>query len=292
MQVGNYKEVKKVLWIILFANLFVAILKIVVGTFIKSASMIADGFHSMSDGSSNIVGLIGVSIAAKPNDKEHPYGHRKFEVIASLFIGAMLVFVGGNIILEAIDRFKNPISPSITVESLIALLLTLVINILVTKYESKKGKKLSSYILVSDAKHTKSDIYVSIGVLVALVGVKLGLPPIIDPIASLIISGFILHSAYEVFKESTAVLVDQATVEEEYIKSIVKEFEEVEGVHKIRSRGSINDIHIDMHVLVNPNISVEKSHILTHEIEDKIKERLKMNVQVIVHIEPYYNKNN
>ena len=292
MQVGNYKEVKKVLWIILFANLFVAILKIVVGTFIKSASMIADGFHSMSDGSSNIVGLIGVSIAAKPNDKEHPYGHRKFEVIASLFIGAMLVFVGGNIILEAIDRFKNPISPSITVESLIALLLTLVINILVTRYESKKGKKLSSYILVSDAKHTKSDIYVSIGVLVALVGVKLGLPTIIDPIASLIVSGFILHSAYEVFKESTSVLVDQATVEEEYIKSIVKEFEEVEDVHKIRSRGSINDIHIDMHVLVNPNISVEKSHMLTHEIEDKIKERLKMNVQVIVHIEPYYNKNN
>ena len=151
---------------------------------------------------------------------------------------------------------------------------------------------MSSYILVSDAKHTKSDIYVSIGVLVALVGVKLGLPTIIDPIASLIVSGFILHSAYEVFKESTSVLVDQATVEEEYIKSIVKEFKEVEGVHKVRSRGSINDIHIDMHVLVNPNISVEKSHMLTHEIEDKIKERLKMNVQVIVHIEPYYNKNN
>ncbi|MGL5715515.1 MAG: cation diffusion facilitator family transporter, partial [Paraclostridium sp.] len=100
MRYDNYKKVKQVLWIILFANLGVALLKIVVGSIINSASMTADGFHSLSDGSSNIVGLIGITLASKPIDKEHPYGHKKFEVIAGLFIGGMLLFLGGKIIIE------------------------------------------------------------------------------------------------------------------------------------------------------------------------------------------------
>ncbi len=292
MQADNYKKVKKILCIILGANLLVAVLKIIIGMMINTASMTADGFHSMSDGSSNIIGLIGIGIASKPNDKEHPYGHKKFEVMASLFIGAMLFFVGGNIIFDAIDRLKNPVAPNITIESLVVLLITLIVNIFVSNYENKMGKNLNSYILVCDAKHTRSDIFISVGVLVALIGVKLGLPIMIDSITSLIVAAFILHASYEIFRESTGILVDQATVDEEKIKSIVEQFKEVKGVHKIRSRGSINDIHIDMHILIDPQISVEKSHILTHEIEDKIKEILNNNVQVIVHIEPYYKKNN
>lgn len=290
MELDFYAKIKKVLWIILLANFGVALLKIVIGISIKSSSMTADGFHSISDGSSNIVGLIGISIASKPNDKDHPYGHRKYEVMSSMFIGAMLVFVSGKIILDAIYRFKNPITPTITIESLIILLFTLGVNLFVCTYENRIGKKLNSYILISDSKHTRSDIFVSLGVLVTLIGIKLGLPAIIDPITSLIVSGFILYSAYEIFKESTGVLVDQAVVDEDTIRVIVQTFDEVKGVHNIRSRGSENDVHIDMHILVDPNISVEKSHILTHEIEDKIKNDISKNTQVIVHIEPYYNK--
>lgn len=288
MQDNNFKEIKQVLWIILFANFFVAILKIIVGTTIKSTSMTADGFHSLSDGASNIVGIVGIGIASKPKDKEHPYGHTKYEVIASMFIGGMLLIIAGKIILTSISRFSNPVHPIITTESLIALIITLCINIFVTTYENRIGKKLNSYILISDSMHTKSDIFVSIGVLCTLIGVKLGLPPIIDPIASLIVSGFIIYSAYEIFKSSTAVLVDQAIIDENEIENIVKTFEEVKGVHKIRNRGCGNDIHIDMHLLIDPYISIEHSHYLTHEIEDRIKNTLNKNVQVIVHLEPFY----
>lgn len=291
MEINNYKKIKQVLWIILFANFTVSLLKIIIGLSIKSASMTADGFHSFSDGASNIVGIIGISIASKPNDKEHPYGHRKFEVMASMFIGAMLVTMAGKIIFDAFSRFQNIVKPSITTESLIVLILTLLINIFVCTYENKIGKKLNSYILVSDSIHTRSDILVSVGVLFTLIGVKLGLPAWIDPIASLIVSGFIIYSAYEIFKSSTGVLVDQAIVEEEDIKSIVEEFNEVKGVHNIRSRGSENDIHIDMHVMIEPDISVEKSHILSHNIEGKIRERINESAQVILHIEPFYKKN-
>lgn len=286
----NYKKVKQVLWIILFANIGVAILKIAIGSIIKSASMTADGFHSISDGTSNIVGLIGISIASKPKDKEHPYGHKKFEVISGLFIGAMLLFIGGKIIFEGISKFQNPVEPTITIGSLLVLILTLIVNIFVCTYEYRIGKKLNSYILVSDSLHTKSDIFVSIGVLLTLVGVRLGLPAIIDPIASLVVAGFILHASYEIFKSTIDVLVDKAIVDEEAIKHILKSFNEIKDVHNIRSRGSENDVHIDMHIMVEPNITVEKSHKLNHDIEESIRKNINKSSQVIIHIEPFYNK--
>ncbi len=288
MRVDNYKKVKKVLLIILIANFIVSFTKIIIGISIKSASMTADGFHSFSDGASNIVGIIGVSMASKPKDKKHPYGHKKFEIIASMFIGGMLLIMAFKIILDAISRFTNPVIPFITNESLLALVGTLIINIFVCIYEYNIGNKLNSHILVSDSIHTRSDIVVSIGVLFSLICVKFGLSPLIDSIASLVVAGVILLSSYEIFKSTTSILVDSAIIDDKDIENIIKSIDIVRGVHNIRSRGSENDIHIDMHILVDPNTSVEDSHKLAHDIEIKIKEELNENAQVIVHIEPYY----
>ncbi|MCC0636108.1 MULTISPECIES: cation diffusion facilitator family transporter [unclassified Clostridioides] len=285
----NYKKVKQVLWIILFANFAVALLKIIIGNKIKSYSMTADGFHSLSDGASNIVGLIGIFFASKPKDKDHPYGHKKFEIITSLFISGMLFVIAVKIILSSISRLANPVTPSITIESLIALVITLFINIFVCIYEYRVGTKLNSYVLISDSLHTRSDIFVSLGVLVTLVGVKLGFPVIIESVVPIIISGFIIYSAYGIFKPSIGILVDRVAVDEEYIREIVFEFNEVRDVHNIRSRGSKSVIYIDMHVMVDPFISVEQSHDLTHKIEKQIQEEINENAQVIVHIEPFYS---
>lgn len=288
MIVDSYKKVKKVLWTILVYNFIVSFTKIIIGISIKSASMTADGFHSFSDGASNIVGIIGVSMASKPKDKKHPYGHKKFEIMASMFIGGMLLMMAFKIILDAISRFTNPVIPLITNESLLALIGTLIINIFVCIYEYKIGNKLNSHILVSDSIHTRSDILVSIGVLFSLICVKFGLSPLIDSIASLVVAGVILLSSYEIFKSTTSILVDSAIIDDKDIENIIKSIDTVRGVHNIRSRGSENDIHIDMHILVDPNTSVEDSHKLAHDIEIKIKEELNENAQVIVHIEPYY----
>lgn len=288
MRVDSYKKVKQVLWIILVANFVVSFTKIIIGILIKSTSMTADGFHSFSDGASNIVGIIGVSLSSKPEDKKHPYGHKKFEIITSMFIGAMLLVMAFKIISDAISRFTNPAIPSITNESLLALIGTLIINIFVCTYEYNIGNKSNSHILISDSIHTRSDILVSIGVLFSLIGIKFGLPPVIDPIASLIVAGVILLSSYEIFKSATSILVDSAIVDDKDIEEIIKNIDIVRGVHNIRSRGSEDDIYIDMHILVNPNTSVEDSHKLAHDIEVKIKEEINESAQVIVHIEPYY----
>ncbi len=283
----NYVRVKRVLWIILFANLAVAAAKIEVGSLIRSNSLTADGFHSLTDGSSNIVGLVGMWLASKPVDEDHPYGHKKFEILAGLFIGGMLFVLGGKIVITAIERLINPAVPNITPMSLVTLILTLCINIFVSTYEYKKGKKLNSQILVSDSMHTRSDIYVSIGVLVTLVCIKIGLPPIIDPIVSFIVAGFICHAAILIFKDNSSILVDKAAVDINVVKNIAMSFEKVKDAHSIRSRGSENDVHIDMHIMTEPDLSVEKSHELIHEIEERIKYQINKSVQVIAHIEPF-----
>jgi len=288
MNIDNYKKIRKVLWIIFFANLLVALLKIVIGSLIKSSSITADGFHSLSDGSSNIVGLIGIGLASKPIDKDHPYGHKKFEVLSGLFIAAMLVFMGGKIIINGIVGFTAPKALSITPESLITILITLFINIIVSKYEYSIGKKLNSYILISDSLHTKSDIFVSLGVLTTLIGIKLGLPPIVDSIASLVVAGFILHASYEIFISTSGILVDKAILDDEFIKNAISDFSEIKDIHNIRSRGSENNIYIDMHIMIDPKYSVEDSHVLLHKIENKIREKTNNTTEVIIHVEPYY----
>ena len=283
----NYKKIKHVLWIILFANLAVAFIKIIIGTLIRSTSMTADGYHSLTDGSSNIVGLVGIYLASKPMDDNHPYGHRKFEMMAGLFIAGMLFLICGKIIVEAINRIINPVETEVTVISMISLLVTLIINVFVCVFEYRAGKKLNSQILVSDSMHTRSDVFVSFGVLVTLICIRLGLPMIIDPIVSFVVAGFIIYAAIEIFKDNSSILLDKAVVDTKQLKDIAMEFDQVKDIHNIRSRGSINDLYIDMHIMTEPELSVEKSHKLTHNIEDKIKENINANAQLIAHIEPY-----
>ena len=257
------------------------------GIIINSSSMTADGFHSITDGSSNIIGLIGIGVAAKPIDDDHPYGHRKFETLTGLFIVGMLVFLGFKIMTSAVTKLMNPVKPEVTIESLIVMIITLCINIFVTKYEHRKGTELNSTILISDSMHTRSDIYVTIGVITTLIAIKLGAPPIVDGIASLIVAIFIFHAAYEIFEGASSILVDSKAVDTEKIEKIVIVKEGVKGVHKIRSRGTIDDMHIDMHILADSRLNLEESHRLAHEIQDSLRKELNDNADVIVHLEPY-----
>jgi cation diffusion facilitator family transporter len=287
MSTNVYSKVKKVVFAILWANLLVAISKLVLGYMMKSSGLTADGFHSLTDASSNVVALIGVFFASKPIDEDHPYGHNKFETLAGLFIAGMLFFIGSRIILSGLSRFFKPTIPEISLESILILLIPLFVNVVVCVYEYKKGKELNSQILIADSMHTKSDIYVSTGVIITLTAISFGAPPIIDSIASLIVAVFILHAGYEIFQSTSGVLVDKVAVDTQKIEEILCTFEEVKGFHKIRSRGTEYDVYIDMHVKTDPNLTVEASHDLTHQIENRIREELRKNAHVIVHIEPF-----
>ncbi|MBN2838110.1 MAG: cation transporter [Fusobacteriaceae bacterium] len=283
----KFRKIKSVLWIILFANIVVALLKIVIGTKIKSSSMTADGFHSLTDGTSNIIGIVGIGLALKPKDEDHPYGHKKFETLAGLGIAMMLFFVSATVIKEAFSKFFNPSAPNITAESIIALVITLIINIFVTTYEERIGKNLNSDILIADAAHTRSDVFVSIGVLGTLIALKFGAPPIIDPLVSLVVAGLIIHAGYEIFKDTSSILVDKYVLDNTAVLELLKKFPAVKNVHRIRSRGREDDMFVDLHIMVEETFTVKEAHALSHCIEEDIKKFINENAEVIIHIEPY-----
>lgn len=288
MEKINYKKVKLVLWMVMLTNFTICVMKLVIGMLIKSASLTADGYHNLSDGSANIVGLIGIAMASRPVDEDHPYGHSKFETLAGLGIAAILIVVGFEIVTGAIGKFSSPVTPEVSITSLIALVATLAVNIIVTTMENRQGKKLNSQILISDAMHTRSDIFVTLGVLLTLLAVKLGLPAIIDPIASLVVAGFIFFAAWEIIKGTSGVLLDKAAENKDKIIAIAMGVENVKGVHKVRSRSAGNEIFIELHVQVDNNLSVEDSHTCVHRIIAAIREQEGQKAQVIIHTEPYY----
>lgn len=287
MPVKSMKKVRQILLLILAANLLVAAVKILIGQMIQSTSLTADGFHSFTDGISNVVGLIGIWLAAQPIDENHPYGHRKYEFLTGLFIGFILLLIASFVLYEAGQRFLHPVTPDISNVSLIALLATLVVNLFVCTYEYRQGKKLGSAILIADSMHTRSDVYVSLSVLFTLLAIRFGFPPIIDPLASLLVVGFIIKAAFGIIRSTSEVLVDAAVADTERIREIALSFASVRGVHDIRSRGSEQDLHIDMHILVDPRMGVADSHRLSHAVEDKICEELHPGAKVIIHIEPF-----
>ena len=285
---GKYKKISKVLWLILGANLFVAITKMVLGSLFKVNSLTADGFHSLTDSTSNIIGLIGIKLASKPADKNHPYGYHKFETITGLMIGFMLFVITIRIVYGAIMWFISPVTPEINLFSQVALFITVLINIIVAKYEYQKGTTLQSDVLISDSIHTKTDVFISLGVLISLILIKLGVPPIIDPILSLLIAIFVFHSVYEILKTTTGILLDKKAVDEKrIIEIILNQEKDILDIHKIRSRGRKDHIYIDLHVLVDPLKTVKEAHDISHRIEEKLNQKLNIKVELIAHIEPY-----
>jgi len=281
----RYQEIRRILIYVLILNWGVAAAKLFYGWLTRSASMTADGFHSFSDGASNLIGLFGIWVASRPVDQSHPYGHKKYETLTSVAISALLFLVCLNVVREGVIRFLHPVIPKVDVKSFLVMGVTLAINIAVMIYERKRGRALRSDILISDALHTRADILTSTSVIITLIGIKMGYP-ILDPIASLIIAVFIGYAAVDILRESSRVLSDGVAIREGEIEQVVLNIKGVKEVHQIRSRGRPDDIHVDLHVLVDPEMHVHRAHHLSYAIENKIKRDFRGVTDVVVHMEP------
>jgi cation diffusion facilitator family transporter len=280
------REIKSILIWILALNWLAALAKVTFGLLSRSASMTADGFHSLADGASNIIGLIGITLACRPIDKDHPYGHKKYETLFSLAIAGLLFIICFNLMKEGVSRLFNPVTPQVDIKSFVVMIITLGINFTVMRYEYKKGKLLQSDILVSDSMHTRADILISTSVIITLVMIRLGFP-ILDPIITLIISIFIAHTGFEIARRSSDVLCDAiAIVDEKKIEAVVKSIEGVKTCHKIRSRGRPDDIHLDLHVQVTADMHMDRAHKISYTIEEKLKKEIPGVTDVVVHMEP------
>lgn len=284
---SNDKKIMRVLLLTLFFNLVVCVAKLFYGIKTKSLSLEADGFHSLLDSSSNIVGLIGAYLAARPPDEGHPYGHRKIEALTSLSISFLLFMTCYEIISHVIGRIKNPVIPSVDTMSFAIMGITMAANFFVSRYEKREGTRLRSDILLADALHTRSDILVSISVILSFVAVLFH-APYLDGLIACGIVLYIFTIAFRILSGSVDVLLDARTIDPELVEDLVKKIPGIVRCHKIRSRGTRSGVFVDLHIHVDPNVTTEVSHKLTHDVIRTIKGHFPEVLDVLIHTEPAF----
>lgn len=281
----RYEEVSRVLLRVLLLNLLVAAAKIALGAATGAVSILSDGLHSLTDGASNVVGLVGVRIASRPPDANHPYGHRKFETMASVGILLFLLLVLIEVLASAWERLQIGGAPTITPLSFAVMGATFLVNAGVVIYERRAGRRLSSEILLADALHTRSDLATTATVIAALVGVRAGFP-ILDPIAAIVVALFIGHACWEIFTDTSRILSDEIVISEEEIEAEVAQVREVIGCHQIRTRGPRDHVFLDLHIWLRADMSLMDAHTISHVVKDRLMTRFPQIKDAIIHIEP------
>ena len=282
---ARYAEVSRVLWRVFFLNLIVAAAKITLGLSSGAVSILSDGFHSLTDTASNIVALVGVRIASQPPDDDHPYGHRKFETMASVGILIFLLLVLFQVMSAAVARLQSGGEPVITWLTFVVMGATFLINLGVVFYERAAGRQLVSEVLMADAPHTTSDLLTSASVIAALIGVRMGYLWL-DPVAALVIAGFIGYACWEIFQSTSGILADRFVIPEGAIREVVRSVPEVVGCHHIRTRGSNDFVFLDLHVWLDRDMRLDEAHRLSHVVKDRLMARFPEIKDAIIHIEP------
>ena len=281
----RYSAVFRVLARVLVLNLAVAGAKLVLGYSTGAVSVISDGFHSLADSGSNVMAMIGLRASRMPPDQDHPYGHRKFETLTAGGISFFLALVVIEVARTALARFGGGTAPVVTPLSFVVMAGTVVVNLIVVRYEAGQGRALHSEVLLADAMHTRSDIFTSCGVFVSLFAVWAGYP-ILDPIAGLVIAVFISHTGLAIARQTSSVLADRAVIAEDDIRSVVMSVPEVVGCHQIRSRGSLDHTFLDLHVWLPAGMTLFEAHRLSHVVKDRLRERFPNVADAVIHIEP------
>ncbi|MCX7593468.1 MAG: cation diffusion facilitator family transporter [Fischerella sp.] len=286
MILDNRAAVRKVLIITLLLNIFVMLLKAVVGKLTGSLSLLADALHSVTDSANNILGLIASRFSSPQPDREHPYGHLKFEAVGALGISAFLGIACFEILQGAVERILQGGEPvRISTPELWLLLIVLGVNIFVAFYERHVGVKVGSPILIADAKHTMSDIWVTISVIAGLVGIWWFGYQWLDVVLAFPVAVLVFWSGWTVLKENLPWLVDRMAIAPEVIHAIAVSVPGVVNCHEIASRGLIGrQVFIEMHLIVDAQ-DVETAHRITEEVERRLEERFSP-VRILIHVEP------
>lgn len=285
-------KVRQVLILTLILNLLVMTLKAGVGFITGSLSLQADALHSTTDSVNNILGLVANRFSSPEPDRDHPYGHQKFEALGALGIAVFLGITCFEILKGASERILRGGKPAtISGWELAILLLVLAINIFVALYERQVGRQLESPILIADAKHTTSDIWVTIMVLGGLVGLWLGrlwnLPQMqwLDTTLAVPVALLVFHSGWEVLQDNIPWLVDKVAIAPESISETVMSVPGVLNCHDIASRGLLGrQVFIEMHLIVDAE-DVETAHKITEAVEEQLL-KFYSPARISIHVEP------
>ena len=260
-------------------------MKLVLGYATGAVSIVSDGFQSLTDSASNVIGLVGMRAARKPPDADHPYGHRKFETLAAAGIFVFMLLAVFEIGRAALKHFSTASSPEVTVLTFVVMLATLGVNIAIVRYEAAQARSHNSELLLADSVHTRTDVYATIGVLVSLVGVRLGYP-MADPIGGLVIAVLIARTGFEIARDTSGILSDKVVINEEDIRRVVMSVPGVLGCHRIRTRGPGDHVFLDLHVWFPADARLTEAHAASHVVKDRLMEQYPQIADAIIHLEP------
>ncbi len=278
----------KVAALSIFSNIVLIILKLVAGILSGSVSIISETIHSGMDLMAAVIAFFSVRLSSKPPDKEHPYGHGKIENVSGVIEG-LLIFVAAYLIIrEAVDKILNPNEIKQSLVAVSVMLVSALVNIIVSRILYKVAKEEDSMALEADALHLKTDVYTSLGVAVGIILIKLTNLNILDPIVAILVACLIIKEAFMLCKNAFNPLLDtKLSDEEENCLCLVmdKYKPQIIDYHELRTRKSGNIKYIDFHMTVIKYLTIEESHDLSEKIEKDL-EKVITNTNVTIHFEP------
>lgn len=282
-KIANKVSVVTIIW-----NLILSIFKLIAGLIGHSNAMISDAIHSASDVFSTFIVMIGVKLASKESDKEHPYGHERMECVAAIVLAVILCITGVGIGYNGIKSLiKGTVTSEVGLIALVAAVLSIVIKECMFWYTKHYAKEINSSALMADAWHHRSDALSSIGSLIGIIGARLGYLRA-DSIASVVIALFIVKAAYDIFKDAVDKLVDKSCDEATEIKILesIEESDEIEKVDKLYTRVFGTRVYVDLEISVDGRMELEKAHQIAENIHDEIERKFPEVKHIMVHVNP------
>ena len=284
------KIANRVSLITIIENVVLSVVKLIAGVVAHSNAMISDAIHSASDVFSTVVVIIGIKLASKESDKEHPYGHERLECVAAIVLAMILFITGLGIGMDALQNIFQKSREELETPGILALLaavLSIVCKEAMYWYTRHYAKKIESGALMADAWHHRSDALSSVGALIGIVGARFGFP-VMDSIASLVIFVFIAKAAYDIFKDAVDKMVDHCCDEEteQQIYECVMKNDEVLGIDLLQTRIFGNKIYVDVEIVVDGSYTLNRAHAIAENVHDEIEKNFSKIKHIMVHVNP------
>ncbi|NMA55969.1 MAG: cation transporter [Treponema sp.] len=290
MEKTNEQIAMKVSRISIIGNIILSGFKLFAGIFAQSAAMISDAVHSMSDVFSTIIVMIGIKLANKKSDKEHPYGHERFECVAAIVLAAVLFATGAGIGWSGIKKaiagnYGDLAIPGIL--ALVAAIVSIIVKEAMYWYTRGAAKRINSSALMADAWHHRSDAFSSVGSFAGIFGARLGFP-ILDPLACIIICLFILKAAIDIFRDAVGKMTDRACDDETIAKmrDLILSQKSVAGIDGLKTRLFGDKIYMDVEIRVDALVRLEEAHLVAQAVHDVIEEQFPKVKHCMVHVNP------
>lgn len=293
--IADKKVAMKVSNVSIIINLLLSAFKLFAGIFARSSAMISDAVHSASDVFSTFIVIIGVNIAAKKSDEEHPYGHERFECVASIILAVILFATGLGIGYEGIkeiigDNYGKLQAPGVL--ALAAACISIAVKEWMYWYTRAAAKKINSGALMADAWHHRSDALSSIGAFIGILGARMGFP-ILDPIASIVICLFILKASYDIFKDATDKMIDKSCEEEVIasMKSVIMNQSGVISIDVLKTRLFGAKIYVEIEIEADGAKTLNETHAIAESVHTAIENNFPSVKHCMVHVNPINNDN-